>query len=229
MQALIYFFWISLTITGCLVLSLRRAHTLKFPMDLFFSVTGWMLITIPLGARLLHVFYEEPAYYAENPLRVLEFWKGGFVYFGGTIFSALFFIIYFLKPRDRTFWQTADFFTPVLCLGTGLGRWACFFQGCCFGRELDTFWAVNGRHPTQLYIFTWEMVLFLILLKLEKRSLQSGNLFLVWIMMSALGRFVIEFYRADFRGHMIAGLSISQTISLGLVAVAAGTFLVRRK
>ena len=229
MHALLYFFWISLTITGCLILSFRRAHTHKFPQDLFFSVTGWMLITIPLGARLLHVFYEEPAYYAESPLRILEVWRGGFTYFGGLLFSLVFFIFYFLKPRVRNFWQTTDFFAPILSLGTGVGRIACFLQGCCYGKELHLFWSVRGLHPTQLYIFVWEMVLFISLLKFEKKNWRAGDLFLYWISASALGRFLVEFYRDDFRGQMIAGLSISQVISLVLIMFSGFVFLFKKK
>jgi phosphatidylglycerol---prolipoprotein diacylglyceryl transferase len=176
-----------------------------------------MLITIPLGARLLHVFYEEPSYYNESWIRVFEVWRGGFVYFGGLLFSLLFFWFYFRKPRARKFSEVLDFFTPVLSLGTGLGRIACFLQGCCYGQSFNGLWAVKGLHPTQLYIFFWEMLLFTLLLGFEKRKWPAGHLFLFWIAASSTGRFIVEFYRDDFRGQMIAGLAISQWISLGLI------------
>ncbi len=210
-------------------MALRRGHTLRFPQELFFAVTGWLLLTIPIGARLLHVFYEEYSYYAESPVRVFQVWTGGFTYFGGLIFSLLFFVFYFRKPRAKSLWQTADFFAPVFALGTGVGRIACFLQGCCFGNELDLFWSVRGLHPTQLYIFTWEMILFFSLLKLEKKNLKSGYLFLLWLSLSALGRFFVEFYRADFRGQMVSGLSISQAISVWIIVLCFTTFLSRRK
>lgn len=229
MEALLYFFWISLTITGCLVLSLRRAHSQKFPMELFFSVTGWLLLTLPLGARLLHIFYEEPAYYMEEPLRSLEIWRGGFVYYGGLLLSLLFFAIYFRKKRQKNFWQTADFFAPIFSLGTGVGRFACYFQGCCFGKDLNAFWSVRGLHPTQLYIFAWEIILFFTLLRLEKKKLQTGSLFLIWVGASAFGRFFIEFYRADFRGNMLMGLSVSQMISLLLIVASAAAYVYQSK
>lgn len=217
MQSLIYFFIISMTVSFCLLISLRRAHQFKFPLDLYFSLTGWLLLAIPLGARLLHVLYEEPQYYLENPLRIFEVWKGGFVYYGGTLLGLFFCLFYFLKPRKRDFLESADFFAPVLSLGTGLGRLACFFQGCCFGAPLDFVWSVRGRHPTQLYILLWEMILFALLFKMEKLRPPKGSLFFGWIGLSAAGRFVIEFYRADFRGQQLAGLSVSQLISIVIV------------
>jgi phosphatidylglycerol---prolipoprotein diacylglyceryl transferase len=228
MQALIYFIWISLTITGCLIWSLRRANSLKYPLELYFSVSGWLLVLIPLGARIFHVLYEEPEYYAESPLRIFEIWRGGFVYFGGLIFSLLFFVYYFRRARPKSFGETLDFFAPVLCLGTGVGRIACYLQGCCYGRELHAWWSVNGLHPTQLYIFVWEMILLVFLLTFEQRKTikwHAGNLFLFWMSMSAFGRFVIEFFRDDFRGKMILGLSISQIISLSLIAISFGFLL----
>lgn len=179
-----------------------------------------MLVTIPLGARLLHVVYEEPAYYGESFLRIFEVWKGGFVYFGGLLLTAIFFIFYFLKPRAESFWDSADFFTPIFCLGTGVGRIACYLQGCCYGKPLFAPWAVQGLHATQLYLFFWEMILFIVLLRLEKLKWQSGHLFVFWIGLSSAGRFVVEFYRDDFRGSMISGLSISQLISFTLLTLS---------
>lgn len=218
-----------MTVSVCLFISLRRAHQFKFPLDLYFSLTGWLLLAIPLGARLLHVLYEEPSYYLENPLRILELWKGGFVYYGGTISGLAFCSFFFLKKRKRDFLESADFFAPVLSFGTGAGRLACFFQGCCFGAPLEYWWAVQGRHPTQLYIFFWEMLLFPSLLQFEKTKPRKGFIFFSWMALSATGRFIIEYFRADFRGRQFHGLSVSQVISLLIVGGCFVFFLISLK
>src|SRR5687768_10118864 len=54
-------------------------------MDLFLTV----LISGAVGARLMHVFYEEPQYYLQNPIEVFYIWQGGFVYFGGLLAGLL--------------------------------------------------------------------------------------------------------------------------------------------
>lgn len=232
MASVLYFFWISITVTIGLVWSIRRAHRSEFPLSLIFPITGWLLIVIPAGARLLHIFYEDPGYYMKNPFRVLDFWNGGFVYYGGLVAGLLFCWIFFtVKPRTRSFWETADFFTPVLCFGTGFGRVACFLQGCCYGKELYGFWSISNRHPTQLYQVVWEIFLLSLILffdpirkQLHTRRVtkilgqSSGALFLSWITLSAFGRFIIEFYRDDFRGSMLWGFSVSQIVALAIMS-----------
>lgn len=200
-------------------------------MNLYFQVTGLLLILIPLGARLFHVLYEEPGYYSEQPLRVLEFWQGGFVYYGGLLLSLFGIILFFgVKKRERTFWQTADFLTPYLILGTGLGRVACFVQGCCFGGPWPLAFPPFERHPTQLYLLFWEAFLFYLLTARFKKSWrQPGDLFLSWILLSAFGRLIVEHWRVDFRGQMLLGFSISQIIALALMLIVVPFYLTRRK
>jgi len=220
LESLYYFAWISLLVTALIYYSAKRAESLGFPQALNFKVIGWLLITIPIGARLVHIFYEEPGYYLASPFRMLEFWKGGFVYYGGLV-SAVFGIgfLFFYKKQDRSFFQTADFFTPIFILGTGLGRVACYIQGCCFGRD---------GHPTQLYMLGWEMILFFVFIKWEKKNdHRPGVYFLSWLVASAIGRFAVEFFRADFRGALLLGLSISQVIAFMIVLVSTA-FIVRR-
>jgi len=57
--------------------------------------------------------------------------------------------------------RTGDAFVVPVAVAVGIGRWGCFFNGCCHGRVTDWPWgirfvsAVDGgtlpRHPTQLY------------------------------------------------------------------------------
>lgn len=206
-------------VSALIYYSSKRGESLRFPPLLNFKIIGWLLVSIPIGARLVHVVYEEPDYYFDFPLRIFEVWKGGFVYYGGLISGTIAITLLFrFKKQERTFFQSADFFTPILILGTGLGRVACYVQGCCYG--------LNGQ-PTQLYMLAWEMVLFFIFIKWEKsKNRTPGVLFLAWLAMSAIGRFFVEFIRDDFRGALIQGLSISQVIAFLIVLVSTG-FLVR--
>ncbi len=227
MDSIIYFFWISLTTTLVLVWLFHRARVQDYPAQQILNLTGGLLVIIPLAARGLHVIYEEPQYYTENPWRILEFWNGGFVYYGGLIGGLLWAFIYFSsKQRKIGFWQTADMMALPLCLGTGLGRIACFIEGCCHGREFHGFWNIDHLHPTQLYLLAWELILLSLLVFLESGKFSAkvqrlfqvpGELFLFWMSASALGRFTIENYRGDYRGESLAGLSISQWIALALL------------
>src|SRR5687768_3449371 len=52
--------------------------------------------------------------------------------------------------------KTGDAIAFPLAVCVAVGRWGCFFNGCCFGTETHAPWAVDfgdgaHRHPTQVY------------------------------------------------------------------------------
>jgi len=169
------------------------------------------------GARLFHVFYEQWPFYNEYPSEIFKFWKGGFVYFGG-FFSAGFFAFIYLLFKKQNFLNWANFMTPLLSASYSLGRVGCFFEGCCYGRFCSLPWAIDGRHPTQLYMVFSEFFILGFLLFIEKqKKILHGILFFMWIFLHSIFRFVFELFREDDRGNFFLGLSISQWISLGLI------------
>jgi phosphatidylglycerol:prolipoprotein diacylglycerol transferase len=194
----------------------------KNALDLGFLIMIFGL----LGARLSHVFYENPEYYAENWIRVLQIWSGGFVFYGGAI-SAFVACFVLVKRRhlDWKFW--GDFYAPVIALGYGFGRVSCWLAGCCYGRACDLPWAIDGRHPAQLYAVGWELVVAAGLLVLERRNraarsplLKTGFVFFLWLSLHSLGRLMMEHYRGDFRGSLWLGQSISTWVSFALLVIS---------
>lgn len=230
MPNLFYFAWISLLMCALLVYGSRQSRNENFPHTLFLQVSGILLVATPIGARALHVLYEALDFYLDNPLRVLFVWQGGFVYFGGLIAGMLAVIVYFqIRPREKNFWITADFFAPLLNLGTGLGRIACYIEGCCFGGPWPFTFIDWERHPTQLYLLFWEMLVFIFLssIKPHLKRWQEGTHFLSWLLLSALGRFFVEYLRMDFRGALFLHHSISQWVALGIILIS-GVFLLQK-
>jgi phosphatidylglycerol:prolipoprotein diacylglycerol transferase len=170
------------------------------------------------GGRLLHVIYEAPQYYAQYPSQIFQFWNGGFVYFGGMILALIASLI-FLKSRHENFYRWADIAAPALSLMYALGRIGCFFEGCCYGSYCTLPWAINERHPTQLYMVFAELLVFFFILLLKNE--QNGKVFFTWLVGHGLCRFIIEFYRDDDRGQMAVNiLSISQVISLFVIIIS---------
>jgi phosphatidylglycerol:prolipoprotein diacylglycerol transferase len=227
MLTLFYFTWISLLVSALLVWTAARARKENFPFTLFLHISGILIISLPLGARIFHVFYEAFDFYAEKPFQIFYVWQGGFVYYGGLLAGAFSTILYFqFLKTERTFLATADFFTPALNLGTGLGRVACYVQGCCFGTQWPFSFPNWERHPTQLYLLFWEILIYFLLdsIKLKMKAWGPGSHFLTWIGLSALGRFFFEYLRVDFRGSFILGLSVSQWVAL-IILIVAGIFL----
>ena len=182
------------------------------------------------GARLFHVAYEEPDFYARHPLAVLYVWNGGFVYLGGLI-TAFLAALLFCQTRREPFWTWADAAAPPIGIGYALGRFGCLLNGCCYGRECRLPWAIHlhgaDRHPTQLYAALASLVIVAALVANERRFRRSGGLFHAWLIAFSLARIVTEVFRADPRGPGVLGLSVSLWLSL-FIAVAAACHWLRQ-
>lgn len=186
-----------------------------------------LMLGAVVGGRLLHVLYEEPGYYLENPLAVLKIWQGGFVFYGG-LFGALATAAFWSRRYTVPMMRWADFFAPVLALGYALGRLGCFFNGCCHGRVCELPWAVAGRHPTQLYATSMELLALFALLAFERRKDRGlGSVFFLWLVLHALNRLVMEHFRDDDRGPTPLGFSLGTWVSLLLLL--SGVFGLRRR
>lgn len=184
-----------------------------------------------IGARLTHILYEAPGMYWAEPVRVLKFWEGGFVWYGGAVAGFLAGAV-FLKLSRSTLRVWLDVFAPIAAGGYTLGRVACLLTGCCYGAVCVLSNGFSFRYPTQGLAVVWESFVVLLLLWIEKRRDRfahhkffnfvsvPGSLFAVWIFMHATGRLIMEGFRADDRGPALGPLSLSMIISIVLVAVS---------
>lgn len=194
---------------------------------------------------------------------ILKVWKGGLVWYGGLL-GAIPVVFWFVRRYKLPFLKVADIMVPSVALGHGFGRMGCFAAGCCFGRPTDAATGVTFPagsmahhlhmerwsglmaeftnslpiHPTQLYESVAEIGIFLLLVAVVRPMKRfHGQIFLTYLMLYALLRSVVEFFRGDHaRGYLvtwdttehigahtlndITGISTSQTISL-LVAIGA--------
>ena len=83
-------------------------------------------------------------------------------------------------------------------------------------------------HPTQLYEVGLSLLIFSFLWIIRSSPRPPGWLFMVWLALAGLERFVVEFFRAkDDRFFGI--LTLAQVISLGLVAVGVAWALSLRR
>lgn len=219
----VYFLVISIATVLSALWFIRRAEARSLSRLTAIDLTLVILISGFLGARLLHIVFEELPYYRENPFQVFSVWNGGFVFLGG-VFAAFFFTNLFCQWRREPFWYWADVAVLPISLGYILGRVACFLNGCCFGKVCELPWAVftagAHRHPTQLYAVAWESIVLALLFVLEKRLKASGLLFNVWLILHGIGRFVMEIFRDDPRGELILGASLGMWMCLILISFA---------
>ncbi|WP_291515604.1 prolipoprotein diacylglyceryl transferase [Bdellovibrio sp. ArHS] len=222
-----YYLILSMTVSICLWWLVQRSHSLGLSRRLTLDLSLIVMVSGFIGGRLFHVFYEDFPYYREEPTRVLQIWNGGFVFYGGALLAGFAAIIYLFLKNKSQLENYLDMFAPVLSFSYVMGRIACLLAGCCFGKYCELPWAYGGRHPTQAYAAAWELGVLFILLGLEKAPRKRvGAVFYIWMILHAIGRLIMEFFRDDFRGPSL-GMSISSWISFLIIAL--GFYFLLRK
>jgi len=220
-----YFLLISLASTLASFWFIGRMETHHLSRLLAIDLTLVTLVSAFVGARLLHVMYEEFAFYRENPRQILEIWNGGFVFYGGLLGGTAGIYIFCLLKRIP-FELAMDMAALPASFAYGVGRLACFLNGCCYGRLCELPWAMNlhgeHRHPTQIYASVGEAFTLFVMLKAEPRFRQPGQLTGLWLVLHASNRLVMEHFRDDPRGDMMLGLSLGTWLSVALICVGIG-------
>ncbi len=219
----IYFLFISLIFTAVVPLITVRAKALSLPAVQALDLYLFVLVGSFLGSRGMYVLYQEPSFYFENPLQIISFWNGGYIFFGGFLGAVAAGLI-FCKLRDESPLKWLNFSIPILSLGYAVGRLACFLSGCCYGKEFSGWWSVfmhhAYRHPTQLYASFMELLIFGALVLVEKKKGFKSFLVLpIWMVLHGLARIIMEHFRDDPRGGELLGLSISTNISMALIVI----------
>ena len=189
----------------------------------------YIIIAALVGAKLLLVITDPKAYLTSRDA-FFSLLRSGGVFYGGLIL-AIGVAFWYIAKRRMPFWRTCDVFAPAIALGHVTGRLGCLAAGCCYGKPTTLPWGITFHnplaanvgtplniplHPTQLYEAGAELLILGLLLATERRGRAfEGRTFWLYILLYAVSRFIIEFYRGDPRG-MVMGFSTSQFISLVL-------------
>lgn len=185
-----------------------------------------------VGGKAFMIF-EDPAYYLRNPAKLFS--GSGFVFYG-SLLLCIPTMLWFFKKNKLPVLGMLDIMAIVTCIVHAFGRLGCFMAGCCYGLPTDSWLGViftdptcqakplnTPIHPTQLYESTFIFLLMTGLLILKARKKFDGQVFLVYLIVYACGRSIIEMFRGDIeRGFIIKDvISNSQFISLMIIAVAS--------
>ncbi len=226
-------------------------------MDLAFYV----LIAAIVGSRIMFIFvnWGGPDGYGAHPENILEFWKGGLVFYGGFL-GSVGVSIWYARKHGINFLRLADIGMPAISIGHFFGRLGCLSAGCCFGRAsppsfpfglrfppgslaYDTL--VNERHvlsasalttpalyPTQLFDSLGELaIFFLLFVVVRPRKRYDGQVMLAWLFLYPLLRFTDELFRGDTERGVYTSLhvSIGQLTSVVIAFGAIILFFVLRR
>ena len=194
----------------------------------------YIIISALVGAKLL-LFITDFRSFMDNPRSLLDLARSGGVFYGGLILAVVV-AVWYIRRIGLPLWTTCDVFAPGIALGHVVGRLGCFFAGCCYGKPTTLSWAITFTdpyaaanvgtplniplHPTQLYEAGAEALILALLLSTESRGTRyPGRTFWLYMLLYAVSRYVIEMFRGDPRGTVLA-FSTSQFISVVLAPLA---------
>lgn len=219
-------------------LASRFARRAGLDPGMVWNLGVYMALAGLLGSKILLVL----SVWRSSTGNLREFFSLNTLFAGGVWYGGLLLAITvcgFYAWRNRvSFAALGDVYSPGVAGGYALGRLGCFAAGCCWGKPLEAAWAVTFTdpysarvvgvplgvplHPTQLYSSAASALIFLLLVLLWRRRRFNGEIFAAYMMLYAVARFAIEFYRGDPRGdyYFNGALSQAQTICIVLFVVA---------
>lgn len=122
-----------------------------------------------------------------------------------------------------------DSLAPSIAIGIAFGRIGCLLGGCCYGMPYDGPFAIvypeeSLSAPSGIPLFPSPIAesigaisICVILLLYEKRENRKYSLLFLFLILYAVLRFTLEFFRGDAERGFIGILSTSQFISLAVL------------
>lgn len=218
---------------------------------LFYGMLG-----VIIGGRLGYVLFYGFESLLQDPLFLFRIWEGGMSFHGGLL-GVIVAVAWFARRTGRSFWQVADFVTPLGPIGLAFGRLGNFIGGELWGRVSDVPWAMIfpgsvpadaysgqtleaawrsglldgfARHPSQLYQAGLEgLLLFIILVIYSARPRPQGAVSGLFLAGYGVFRLFAEFYREpDAHLGFLAADWVTMGMLLSLPMIVAGIIILAR-
>ncbi len=193
----------------------------------------YALIAGIIGARIYYITFYDLRNYLTHPAQIFAVWKGGLAVHGAIIAGVLL-AIWFAKRQRISFWKFADTLAPSLILGQAIGRIACLLNGGGYGTPTRLPWGIvfpkgtpasfaygsQPLHPVQVYEMLIDFSIFLFLWKWRKKGKYDGNIFLLYLVLYAVGRSFAEIFRGDSLYVWGTHLKTAQMIGILIIIIS---------
>jgi phosphatidylglycerol---prolipoprotein diacylglyceryl transferase len=248
----IYFYGIMIMLGVVAATLLARAEAKRRGLDpeIIWDMLFWLVIAGIVGARIWHILTPPPSmiaqgittqYYLMHPLAMIDIRNGGLGIPGAVLGGVLALWVYTRRKKLKiAIWL--DVMAPGLALAQAIGRWGNFFNQELYGAPTNLPWKLfidpvhrlpgfqdmAYYHPLFLYEMLWNLANTAILLWLSRRfadRLKSGDIFLGYLVIYPVGRFLLDFLRLD--ASRLAGINANQTLSAIVAVVAMGVLIWR--
>ena len=231
---------IILAIVAAVLITAYRAKKKGIATEHIYSLALWVVLGGIVGARLFHVI-DHWEHYINNPAQILGF--QGLAIWGALAGGGLALILY-ARTRHLPFGRLVDVVAPGLLVAQIIGRFGCIVNGDAYGGITSVPWAfiyvnpgssIPGNffglptHPYPVYEMIWNAIVLLVVLRLDRRFKKDGLVFLSYLSLYSLGRFVLTFVRQE--NQFFWGLQEAQIVALLVVvaSVAALMYLVGKR
>jgi prolipoprotein diacylglyceryl transferase len=205
-----------------------------------FDIALWAIIFGLIGGRLYHVLTDWSTYVGPGGAGLVAAFKiqeGGLGIWGAVALGG---VGAWIGCRRKGIPLPAfgDAIAPGIVLAQAIGRIGNYFNQELYGRTTSMPWGLeiferrdsNGAldslngvstgqlievvHPTFLYELLWNLVVFVLLLWVDRRfRIGHGRLFALYVAAYCFGRFWVELMRSDMATH-IAGIRINSFVSV---------------
>jgi phosphatidylglycerol:prolipoprotein diacylglycerol transferase len=210
----------------------REAERKGFKKEDFYGAALWIIIAGILGARLFHVL-DHWHEYSINPIQALYIWEGGLAIWGALVGGLI--AAAFVSWNHK--WQLPrllDAAAPGLVLAQAIGRIACVITGDAMGKPTSGPFGFAYTSPGALvpqlgvyytpmpvYEIIANLVIFTILWQLRKRNWIDGKLFLVYLILYSIERFLLAFTSS----YRIIALGLTQSQIVAIFGFVIGAIL----
>jgi len=189
---------------------LARKEASQWGISEEFLSNLWLVILFGgvIGGKILFILLHLPTVLSH--IHEINYWRGGFAYFGG-FFFAYFLGAWYIRKKGYSLPQLSYFLTPYIPLGQALGRIGCFFNGCCYGKPTSLPWGMvfqlnspaghhyglSPLHPTQLYASLFHFCFFLFLKNMRDKRKHKWRLLPFYLLIYLCFRGFLDFLRGD--------------------------------
>ncbi len=241
----IYFYGICimLGVIAATLLAQAEAKHRGYDPEFLWDALFWVVLAGIVGARIWHILTPPPSmvaegittqWYFQHPLDMINLRNGGLGIPGAVIGGALALLVV-AHRRKMSFLTWADVIAPGVALAQAIGRWGNYFNQELYGKPTNLPWKLyidpahrvqpylnnDYFHPLFFYESLWNVLVMALLLWAARRFkdiLRPGDIFLAYMILYAIGRFLLEFLRVD--ASQVAGFNFNQYFMVVVMVVS---------
>lgn len=185
-----------------------------------------------IGGRIAFV-WANWSYFQEQAHETWLVWRGGLSYHGALLAGLLTFGLWSFW-RGRATASDLGLLAPALALFSAFGWFACWLEGCAYGRETvygflaadlpDSYGVYALRYQTQMLGAILSLVALALILALRRRA-RPGQLFWFALLLLSAGRLAVSLLRGDAM-PLLGTFRLDTILELALLIIAMSGMVV---